>query len=59
MMSKKWELTLEQISDLCDIVDETYYGKTPYARIKAKRKLKAECKRLGITEDQAYAMYEE
>lgn len=59
MMNRKWNLTYEQISDLCDIVDETYYAKTPDARIKAKKRLKAVCRKLGITEDQAYAIYEE
>ena len=53
------KLTYKQISDLCDLVDETYYGKTADARIKATEKLKNECEKLGITMAQAYAMYEE
>lgn len=52
-------LTYEIKSDLCDLVDETYYGKTPEARLQAKEKLNTECKRLGITTAQAYAIYEE
>lgn len=59
MISKKWGITYKEISDICDLVDTEYYGKNVNLRIEAKRKLKKECNRLGITVDQAYAMYKE